>query len=968
MLKLVRTTASAISSHEDQFLRRYEWLRSWAMKLSHNDADAADDLLQTAFIQFCLRQIDLASIKNIEVYLYTMLRNLRLSQLRLAARAERRTISIGEYDSMEIGLHAVDPAYRLQACVDLSLVCDWACSRKETSKCASVLILRFFHGYQPSEIAPIIGSSARIVGAWLQVARRDLRAHLQADINESHGYEVPAAQRHSAFVDCATTIDDLRARVFSSHQGPCLSESELSQLYGEHSQSISRSRLAHVVSCQACLKRVAMRIDLPNGPDRPQDSSDSSSLTNKATVRSGGQPMLSRLLRRWRRGLQGVLEHSPSGLCLGVDGFIVGVLKVHSEMSEISVEVNLKESTGFLEVFSSQGVQMLLFEATDPTTGGALQTTHVEFAEGRSLTVTVDFTRSKPVVHLRYYDPLFVAAPETLVDDSSEYLPEASFVDVGSSWRQSLWNKWQCALGSWSMPIWQVSIGLCAVLMFLGIWWYAQYTPASVFAAGLLREAAQQEQVGIRAPDIATHRTLRIQESLDGRALAEQHIEIWYSGRQRVKAARIYDDHNHLEAGEWTAASGARTVYRPGAQAKTESPATDSPVTSQEIWRWEPTAKGFTALVSNLVARDVREEAGSWVITYQRTSSSPSTPLVRATLVLDKKQLHATRQTIVLQEVGATREFRFTEDRSERFPIAAVDQAHFIPELELTKAPLAALFASPQLAAAERRLTGTDRDRFEMALTYQLHLLEPCLSEHPSVNVGDDGRLVVGARAKTPQCSRDVARGLAGFAGPTLSNLEVVAVPSTDTPPLTLDEVERIGGYDLFRTYFASRVLDSERARDAIRQEAAWATARSRSVVYHAQALSQLTERWRADSLQQLDPNSVRKWQEMVRAHAIELSREEQVLRRELQPMLFSNLPSPPQAIPQPLNNLSDIAPIVDELVALALRQDETIRSLCTVSEPSASANTLDPTALGPSFDRAVTVASALTRTWPFDP
>ena len=98
MLKLVRTHASASSEHEDQFLRRDQWLRSWAMKLCQGDAESADDLLQNAFIQFCLRRVDLESISDIDAYLYTMLRNLRLSQLRLATRAERRTIPIEEYE------------------------------------------------------------------------------------------------------------------------------------------------------------------------------------------------------------------------------------------------------------------------------------------------------------------------------------------------------------------------------------------------------------------------------------------------------------------------------------------------------------------------------------------------------------------------------------------------------------------------------------------------------------------------------------------------------------------------------------------------------------------------------------------------------------------------------------------------------------------------------------------------------
>jgi hypothetical protein len=255
-----------------------------------------------------------------------------------------------------------------------------------------------------------------------------------------------------------------------------------------------------------------------------------------------------------------------------------------------------------------------------------------------------------------------------------------------------------------------------------------------------------------------------------------------------------------------------------------------------------------------------------------------------------------------------------------------------------------------------------------MALTYQLHQLEPCLAGHPAVNIGEDGRLIVDARTNTPQCSKDVTRGLSAFAGPSLVSVEVATVTPTDNHVLTLDELEHIRGYDLFTAYFASRVLNRDAEREATRQKVAWASEHSRDVVYHAEALAQLTQRWQVDSLRQLDLNSVRKWQEMVRAHAIELVREEQLLRTELQPILFPDMLSPPSPAAQELNGLSDISPVVDELVALAMLQDETIRSLCTPPSQGGPDRPFDPVAFGSSFARAVAVASALTQKWPLDP
>jgi RNA polymerase sigma factor (sigma-70 family) len=966
MLKLVRAATSAKTKHEDQFLQHYEWLHSWAMKLAHDDADSAGDLLQTAFVQFCLRNVDLDLIDNIEAYFYTMLRNLRLSQLRMAARVERRNIPIGEYDTIDIGLRAIDPAFRLQACVDLSFVCDWACQRKETSKAASVLILRFFHGYEPSEIAAIIGGSARIVAAWLQVARRDLRASLGGDRNKNSRFEICTTPRNSGFVDCATTIDELRARIFASHQGPCLTEREVSRLYGERSQTIRCSRLAHIVSCQDCLKRAAMRLDLPQGPDGPFDMSGSTTPMNKTTSGRNSRVISGQLLRRWRRSLQDVLEHGPSELRLGVDGFIVGVLKVHSEISEISVEVSLETTDGFVEVFSSQGVQMLHFELSPPPIGAAQQSTFVEFAEGRSLTVTADFTRPKPVIDLRYCDPLFVDDPDVLVQELPEPLPEPVFEDVQGSWWKSVCSKWRELVMLPAMPIRKTAVGVAIILVIACLWWFRQLTPTPVFAAELLRKASRAEQTELHAANTASYRTLRIQESADGRAIKDKSVEIWYSAVTKIRAVRVYDEQNQLEAGEWTKANGSRTVYRHGGKTTQELASTTPPMNSQNIWRWEPTAEQFTALVSGLTNQKITEQAGSWTITYQREASSPSTPLLKATLVLDKAHLRATKQTLVLQEDGTTREFLFTENIHEQFNNGAIDQSHFVPEPELTNLPLRP--AVTTVAALAKPLTGTDLDKFEMALTYQLHLLEPCLAGHPAINMAVDGRLIVDASAKSAQCDTDVKRNLTSFAGPSVAAMRVLPMRATERPaPLRSEDVGRIGGYDLFSNYFGSRVLDPDNERGAIRQKAAWATERSRSIVYHAEALAELTRRWNVETLRKLDLDTVHQWQTMVQAHATELSREEQVLRRELQPIFFPNVSSAPAAAVQPMNTLGDIPPVVDELVALAMLQDETIRLLCGVPEEP-PARVLDPVALGSSFDRAIAVAGVLTKKWPLDP
>src|SRR5260370_33181157 len=136
-----------LDSHEDVFIQRYEWLRGWSLRLTQHNQEQAEDLVHDAFIQFTLVRPDLGTIQNLEGYLYTMLRNMHLSNVRRATRAPSCSLSIADFDSAEIGLRAAGLSEQMQVREQLRVICYYACTRKDTSKTGSVLILRFFHGY-----------------------------------------------------------------------------------------------------------------------------------------------------------------------------------------------------------------------------------------------------------------------------------------------------------------------------------------------------------------------------------------------------------------------------------------------------------------------------------------------------------------------------------------------------------------------------------------------------------------------------------------------------------------------------------------------------------------------------------------------------------------------------------------------------------------------------------------------------
>src|SRR5713226_3782278 len=175
MLKLWR---KAPSSHEDLFIERYDQMLAWSLQLTGHDQQQAEDLVHDVFIQFSLQHPNLNEIQNIEGYLFTMLRNLQRSQLRRAARTPGSRLSIVDFDSAELGLQATDLRARIQVLNELSLICRYACVRKQSSKAGSVLILRFFHGYYPSEIAQVLRTTRQSVDERLRIARSEAKLSL----------------------------------------------------------------------------------------------------------------------------------------------------------------------------------------------------------------------------------------------------------------------------------------------------------------------------------------------------------------------------------------------------------------------------------------------------------------------------------------------------------------------------------------------------------------------------------------------------------------------------------------------------------------------------------------------------------------------------------------------------------------------------------------------------------------------
>src|SRR5919206_459856 len=233
--EIFRAEEKQAVSHEEVFLARYGPLRAWALRLTEGDAERAEDLVHDAFVQFTFARPDLARVQNLDGYLYQMLRNLNISQVRRAGRRRGDEPAVFEYDSAEFVLRGTDPRAAIRVQDDLRQVCHYACVRKESSKAGSVLILRFMHGYYPVEIARFTGSTREAVEERLRVARSEARQYLKDPeslrfINKERGRGLTAAptgyvQTHEEL------LRDLRQRVFDSRRGECPAGERLAKFY-----------------------------------------------------------------------------------------------------------------------------------------------------------------------------------------------------------------------------------------------------------------------------------------------------------------------------------------------------------------------------------------------------------------------------------------------------------------------------------------------------------------------------------------------------------------------------------------------------------------------------------------------------------------------------------------------------------------------------------------------------------------
>ncbi len=675
MLKLWKTSQQPLS-HEDIFAARYERLLRWALRLTNNDRQEAEDLLHDAFIDFSLGQADLTAIENIDGYLRTVLRNIHLSAVRKASRHPTQPLLLVDYDSVKIGLRAVEPHLRLQLQDELRAICQYAYLRKESSKAGSVLILRFFHDYYPSEVARVMRSSSRAVSEWLRIARTETKTYLEAPIrlNFISRHPAPALMPQ---IDFARAGDDLsrelrRALFRLPHAGSCLARQQLQELYrAEQGAAIDCRTLSQIATCRRCLDAVNAFQGLPLLSERyleesgrrdqpPTDGWGGGSAGGGDDARATGK---GKSMLKFQRRAKEVFEHRPEELYISANGLFLVSQKISAGRAEQTLNVNIDEEIGFIEVLSEQSLRLLLLNVEPPPSGSGEQAKIVRLSDGRELTATLRFSASQPTLHVVYDDPVCYAGAtperEFVTEEPTKSLkpiPTPFTPRLSSSVSQRFKNWLRDTVFNfevWLRPgIVTALLALIAVAALL----FIRRPIAPVTARDLLRRSASAEDLLMAKADQVVHQTLSLEiapasdQSSERTVTARRRIEIWQSAENKVTARRLYDEHDRLIAGAWTRSDGVTTLYQHGTKPQLQTRNPQFAIrNSEDMWLVSPSAKGFLASIAG-DSSSVEERPDAYVVSYVRGAGTDQPGLVKATLTLRRADLHAIGLTLLVEE------------------------------------------------------------------------------------------------------------------------------------------------------------------------------------------------------------------------------------------------------------------------------------------------------------------------------
>lgn len=976
-----------LKSHEAAFIEHYEWLMRWSLQFNNQDRARAEDQVQQVFTQFAIAQTDLTVVQNIPAYLYTTLRNIHVSEVRLAGRSHNQPQSIVDFSVAEAALDATDPYTIFHTQEQLRRICHYACLRKQSSRAGSVLILRYFHGYHLSEVAAILHVNFHAVHQQLTFARNEARLFLEDPAALKFIQQCADITSLSINYVCSADklVVELRKAIFDSCQGECIRSEVFKSLYLEDRiAAVDNPTLAHIVSCPVCLDEVNARLGLPllaerhpadtlgpnndwrDGTRGPRDSGGSgSAVPSRRRGKTEAEKVHDSFLMRCRRRTTELFEHYPRELCVSVNGHVLGSQSVSSPVSRLRFDVTIAEELSFVEVLSEERARLLVMAIEPPPNGDPVQYRRLRLSENRHLEVTVHYGHPCPMVEVVYEEPSFVHEAQVIPSGQTPVVavaepnqtPLLTFESVERP-RSGLFGLFVglTSLRSfWLRP--GFITGIVSLLLIGILVTFRLERDQTVTPENLLARASAQESSASPA-NVATHRVIDLEQRRrrDNALVRKQRIEIWRDDARGVSARRIYDENGQLTTGVWIEGKpgnsrSLRRIYRRGI-GQTIDPGSQDPakaIRDSELWQLDPSAVLFTAFVSRPNAARLNETSDAYVIDYDAEGRDDG--LVKASLTLRKSDLHPIAQTLVINDAGEIYDYKFVEALFEHPQLNFVSPAVFQPDAELaSKAHAAAPTPSKHGALSPGPVSVTSE--LELNVVYALDRFRTRLGDQLTVLKTQQGVLEIRGVVDSDETRREVRRELSLFVDdPAAIRIQIdtaaefLARRSQGNGRVIFKDFsgsdQSIPLYSELSRYFATHegAAQTDQQRDRlVRDFAAQVISGSQRAVAHSLELKQLAGRFSAEQFNQFTPSARAKWFSLVRNHAEALRRELTTLNGELQQTLFSHDSAVAvERVDIPTN--ASLLNEINRLQQLVLAVDQAVRSSFAVSSGTPTAD-----------------------------
>lgn len=915
-----------LNNHEEIFISLYSRLRGWAIQIARQDKSLAEDLLHDAFIQFTSSPPELKKIINREAYLYGLIRNLHLSHLRKKVRRDKHTPSIIDFETLRLGLKSARFLDNFQVQEELKRICYFLCLRKESSKSASVMILRFFHGYFPGEIAKVMRAAPPVVKVRLNTARNEARAVIDnpetiAALEKRISPEVVVEKTFRTNVEMATA---LREMIFRSTGGKCLNADELNEIYlFRENETIETKTLSHIVSCRKCIDKVNDLLGLLPISDRHSVDYVGKDNNGPGDSSGNGGGMDEDLnLLKLRRGSQEVFEHEPRELFLSINGEPHISHKIEGEHSEIKIE--LGELPDFIEIFSEQDVRLAFLSLTEETAGFEKpREFSFKFSDDRELCIKLAKKSGQIMIRVNYENPHFADArifAESVSEELSfdEFLrglkpaPEEARMFGGlldsrkneSFFGERLKNAFSLINLKTAFAGAAVAAVVIAALLVNNL-----FSPASnISAAELFQKTVAAEQSSENDPEKILYRVLNFEEKTpDGAVVKKRRIEIFNDAARKLSVRRLFDENNQLIAGEWRRKDGVRTIYAVGKMSELRLQQTDKDIINQDlenIWQLSVSAKGFESIVGLPENATIENENNEYRLNY---GSAAENGITKAVLSVNR-DLRANKLFLTVRQNNATREFFFTEAVFEQKPSAAVEKAAFEPNAEFLKTATLAGKNNPEILksgklpdpleetketiAAENSAAAATPE-LEVKVLQLLNQVNALSGEQINITKTPAGKIrirgIVDAKARRDEILGALAevRGNPAISVNIQTAEEASKNKSAQKSDGTLESISvesrnSIPAGDVLRDYFSAQGLAEERIETEIRRFASATLSKSSQVRRSALQLKQIAERFSAADLEKMDEAAKTDWRRLIKQNAASVAQNSESLRGDL--------------------------------------------------------------------------------------